>query len=341
MLVLAPMGAALAEDRNLRIASYHTDLARDGPGLLLRDIISGDDPQVEAVLDVIVAADADVIVLQDFDLDAGGASVATLAQALSERGASYPYRYAEMGNAGRPTGFDLDGDGRSYRARDAHAFGYFSGEGGMVLLSRLPFGLPRDFTDFVWRDLPESSVAQVTPAAATEVLRLHSIAAWHIPLQTPAGVLHLLTSHATAPVFDGPEDRNGLRNADEIRFWQLYLDGWSPDGAPLGPGPVVFAGTLNVDPNRGEGRQDDLRALLEHPRLRDASPASVSGRTETVDWPDPDPGDLRVDYILTDQSQSISAHGMIAPQDAQSYNLDPEGVRAASAHWLIWVDVAQ
>ena len=30
-------------------------------------------------------------------------------------------------------------------------------------------------------------------------------------------------SHPTPPVFDGPEDRNGRRNHDEIRFWADYV----------------------------------------------------------------------------------------------------------------------
>ena len=39
------------------------------------------------------------------------------------------------------------------------------------------------------------------------------------------GRLTILAFAATAPVFDGPEDRNGLRNAAEIGLWPLLLDG--------------------------------------------------------------------------------------------------------------------
>ncbi len=42
-------------------------------------------------------------------------------------------------------------------------------------------------------------------------------------MNTPGGTVHFLVSHPTPPVFDGPEDRNGARNADEIRLWQEYL----------------------------------------------------------------------------------------------------------------------
>ena len=37
--------------------------------------------------------------------------------------------------------------------------------------------------------------------------------------------MHFLVSHPTPPVFDGPEDRNGTRNHDEIRFLADYVAG--------------------------------------------------------------------------------------------------------------------
>jgi len=58
-------------------------------------------------------------------------------------------------------------------------------------------------------------------------MRLSSKSHWDVPVNTPNGPLHIYASHPTPPVFDGPEDRNGLRNADEIRFWSLYLNGTS------------------------------------------------------------------------------------------------------------------
>ena len=47
-------------------------------------------------------------------------------------------------------------------------------------------------------------------------LRLSSKSHWDVPVRTPGGTVHLLASHPTPPVFDGPENRNGARNADEI-----------------------------------------------------------------------------------------------------------------------------
>ena len=44
-----------------------------------------------------------------------------------------------------------------------------------------------------------------------------------MPIRIGGKTVHFLVSHPTPPVFDGPEDRNGTRNADEIRFWADYV----------------------------------------------------------------------------------------------------------------------
>jgi len=311
-------------------------LTRDGPGLLLRDLVRGGDAQIDATVAVIIAADADILVLQGVDYDAGGAALAALADALAQAGAGYPHRLALRPNTGRPSGVDLDGDGRSWRARDAHGFGWFNGQGGMALLSRHPLGEVRDFSAFLWADLPGSAAARVVPAAAVPILRLASVVAWDVAVEAPGGPLHLLTLHATTPVFDGPEDRNGWRNADELRFWQMYLDGWTPEGAPFAADRFAVIGTLNVDPDRGEGRQDGLRALLDHPRLQDPVPRRPGGGAETADWPEPVPGDLRVDYILPAAALRVTGSGVIWPEAGDALSATVAG---ASDHRLVWVDL--
>ena len=80
--------------------------------------------------------------------------------------------------------------------------------------------------------------------------------------------------HATPPVFDGVEDRNGLRNRDEAALWLRWLDGALKTKAP--EGPLVIMGDANLDPADGDGRPDALNALLDHNRLRD--PISKIGR---------------------------------------------------------------
>ena len=44
-----------------------------------------------------------------------------------------------------------------------------------------------------------------------------------MPIVIGRKTVHFLVSHPTPPVFDGPEDRNGTRNHDEIRFWADYI----------------------------------------------------------------------------------------------------------------------
>jgi hypothetical protein len=251
LVALAAFSAPATAD-TLRLAVFHTALSRDGPGLLLRDIVAGDDPQVLATLAVIAAAEADILLLLDMDFDAGLMALTALAEALGGLDAPYPHRFAAPPNTGRPTGVDLDGDGRTWRARDAHGYGLFSGDGGMAILSRVPIGAVRDFSDLPWMALPESAAGAVTPPEALEALRLHSVAAWDVELLTPAGAIHILASHASPPVFDGPEDRNGLRNRDELRFWSLYLGGWSPDGPALRRRPVRGDGDVQRRSRNGE-----------------------------------------------------------------------------------------
>jgi hypothetical protein len=90
-------------------------------------------------------------------------------------------------NTGRPTGVDLDGDGRTYRARDAHGYGLFSGDGGMAILSRLPIGAVRDFGALPWIDLPEQRGGAVTRPRRF-MLRLHTVAAWDVEVLHPPGL---------------------------------------------------------------------------------------------------------------------------------------------------------
>lgn len=314
----------------LRLATFHTDLARDGPGLLLRDILRGEDEQISAVLQVITEVAPDILLLQDIDYDAGGQTLSALAGELADAGLAYPYRLALRPNRGRPTGLDLNGDGYLGDAADAHGFGFYNGHGGTALLSRHPFGEGiLDHAEFLWRDLPGSQAPQVLRADALEVLRLNSVSAWEVPMQIGSTRFTLLATHASAPVFDGPEDRNGRRNEDQLRFWRLRLEGWAPEGLPdLQENPVVM-GVFNADRERGEARREGLVSLLDHPALQDPEPFSEAGADATVDWPDPGPGRMRVSYILPSRDLVVSGSGV--------HWSDASG--DASRHRLVWVDL--
>jgi hypothetical protein len=58
-----------------------------------------------------------------------------------------------------------------------------------------------------------------------------------VPIDFDGRIIHLLASHPTPPMFDGPEDRNGMRNADESGSGTDYVAGtdtsWIVDDAAV------------------------------------------------------------------------------------------------------------
>ncbi|WP_170386681.1 endonuclease/exonuclease/phosphatase family protein [Ruegeria atlantica] len=335
LLLLLPV---IAQAETVRIATYNTELSRDGPGLLLRDIRRGD-AQVQAVVDVLVAAHPDILALQGIDWDMDGLAVTALVRRLQAAGLDYPYHFSAQPNAGLETSLDLNGDGRVYGPADAQGWGRFTGQGGLVVLSRYPIHAAdvQDFTGLLWRDLPDAHLPATEDGPfpsedAQRIQRLSALAHWIVPVDTPIGVLSLMTFHAAPPVFDGPEDRNGLRNRDEIRLWSLVLDG------KLGrrpTAPFVIAGDANLDPERGEGRREAIQTLLADPRLQDPMPADSTGALTTVDWKAV--GEMRVDYVLPSVGLQVTGAGIIWPEEGTSLH---EAASQASRHRLVWVDVA-
>lgn len=340
----------------LRIASWNAGLGRDGPGLLARDLYRDKDADIAAAVALIARAGADVVVLQDIDWDLDGLALGLLADRLAASGAAYPHRFALRPNTGMATGIDLDGDGRAGTPRDAQGFGRFPGADGMAILSRLPVDREgvRDLSALLWRDLPGNLLGppgETIPAAAMAIQRLSTTGHWAVPLLLPDGDrLWLLTAFPTPPVFDGPEDRNGRRNHDELRLLALMLEGWAPEGlAPLPEDAlVVVLGDFNLDPVDGDGRQTATRALIGHPRLHDAAPRSnMAARAaaqegganaahrgdpalDTANWDDAGPGNLRVSFLLPDARLEIRDAGQLWPEPG-----------AASHHALIWADIAR
>ena len=303
-------------------------------------------------MQVLVAAQPDVILLTGFDYDLGGAALTAFAALAGEAGAAYPHRLAFLPNTGMATGRDLDGDGRAGGPRDAQGFGEFAGQGGMALLSRLPLdgSAHRDFSAFLWRDLPGA----IPPDDMAPDQRLSSVAHWDLALALPDGrPVRLWAWHATPPVFDGPEDRNGRRNHDEAAFWLRYLEGalpWRPEEAPF-----LLMGDANLDPVDGDGRPEALLGLLGHPRIIDAAPRSTGGAAasardgganaahrgdparDTADWQDGpgQPGNLRVDYVLPSREWRVRDSGVWWPETEPAAGI----AAAASRHRLVWVDV--
>lgn len=314
------------------------ELIRDGPGLLLRDILKGEDPQVAAVVEVLAKSKPDVLLLTAIDWDYDGAALSALTTVLAAAGQDYPHLLSPRPNAGLMTALDLDGDGRRGGPGDAQGWGRFLGSGGMALLSKHPLRLVENLSDRLWADLPGVELPLVNnapfpSAEAYEVQRLSSVGHWDVAL---AG-LRLLAFSAGPPVFDGPEDRNGLRNAAEIALWQEHL--------ATVEGPVVVIGNANLDPLDGDGRREAIGDLLAHPRLQDPKPRSPGGAASgaatrgdpglhTADWPEEGgPGNLRVSYVLPSRDVPVVGAGVVWPVAGDL------PVATASRHRLVWVDI--
>ena len=289
---------------------------------MLRDLVTGDE-QAEAALAVIAAARADIVLLLDVDWDYEGRGLAALVEALAARGASYPYAVALRPNSGTPSGIDLDGDGDAYGPRDALGYGWFTGDSGLALLSNRPLGTPQDHSGVLWS--ARSDAVRVLPEAARNVVPLATTAQWTVPVTSGTTEITLVTMAAGTPVFDGPEDRNGLRNRDEIGF---VVDLASEADMPL------VLGRANLDPERGEGIREAIDALLAHPDLQDPIPAAPDGGTETAMWESVGP--MRVDYVLPPRALDVTGAGVLRPGPD-----DPlaEAAEDAGSGRLVWVDV--
>ncbi len=310
---------------------------------MLRDIQRGD-PQVKAVQSIIGMINPDILVLSGIDHDFRSLALSELNAGLA---APFAHWIGLPGNAGIDTGRDINGNGRLGEPRDMQAYGRFVGQGALAVLSR--FAIDTDavwsLNALLWRDVPETLATPDAPE--TDVQRLSSGGHWVVPIALPSGQrMSVLAFHATPPVFDGPEDRNGRRNHDEIALWGHLLDGSLPATPPTGP--FVIAGDANADPNDGDSRRQAIKTLLSDRRITDPKPASPGAAhaanagqkgppdLDTVDWNDPSPGNLRVDYVLPSTHMPVLKSGVVWPADNARMS---KTVARASRHRMVWVDV--
>ena len=370
LVMTAFAGHAHAEP--IRFATFNASMNRGAAGELAAALRDGDDPQIAKVAEIIRAVDPDVIAINEFDYGEG-LDRAFVGSYLDE---AYPFSFIAPSNTGLATGLDLDGDGvvgsepgTIELARDSHGFGMFEGQYGMLVLSRHEIVVEdvRTFRTFRWRDMPGARLParpDGTPYysdEALDVLRLSSKSHWDVPVRVGEEVVHFLVSHPTPPVFDGPEDRNGARNADEIRFWSDYVageeyihDDSGRKGGLANGARFVIAGDLNADPADGESVPGAIRQLLDHPLVdtsvtpQSAGAAAASAAQggvnsthggdphfDTADFRDDAPGNLRVDYVLPSTGLEVVAAGVFWP---------PEGTPGAawldaSDHRPVWIDI--
>jgi len=374
---LTGLTTAPAAAQELRVATYNTSLYRDAAGALAAELGGGGSAAAQDVATIIRAADPDILLINEFDYAPG---TLDLFVDTYLAGAGYDYRFAAPSNTGTASGQDLNNDGQTVTtpgsfdyANDAFGFGQFPGQYGMAVISRHPIDTDaiRTFQTFLWADMPGARVPAVpdgTPyynAEAWAVFRLSSKSHWDIPVTVGDQVIHLLASHPTPPVFDGPEDRNGRRNADEIRFWADYVQGadyiyddvGGTGGLPEGA-HFVIAGDLNADPADGDSTDNAILQVLDLPlvntSLTPASPgapeaAAAQGGAndahtgdpafDTADFgddPDRGSGNLRADYVLPSATLTLTDAAVVWPRAD-----DPLAAAArVSDHFLVWVDVS-
>jgi hypothetical protein len=381
----------------VRFATFNASLNRFNAGDLAVELSAPGSAQPDTIAEIVQRVRPDVLLINEFDFDAAGLAAQgfqTNYLSVAHGDADpidYPYYYVAPSNTGIPSGFDLDNSGGVGGPGDAFGFGFFSGQFGMVVYSMFPidFDAVRTFQLFLWKDMPDAMLpddpglpgpADWYSPEELEVFRLSSKSHWDVPVSIPGAngskTVHFLVSHPTPPVFDGAEDRNGTRNADEIRFWADYIipsrssyiydDEGQQGGLPPGA-HFVIAGDQNSDPFDGDSIPGSAQQLLDHPLVNtQVTPGSdgaveqsiLQGNANTLHFSDPAfdtadffdgfppapfggaPGNLRADYVLPRKSLRISDAGVFWPtSDDPLFPLVGTFPFPSSDHRLVWVDV--
>jgi hypothetical protein len=343
--------------------------------------------QARNVAEIAQRVQADVLLVNEFDFDLDGTPTASsvpmrlgyssegarlfqqnflsVGQGNAVRGLTsgidYAYRYTPNTNTGLASGFDLNNNGAVSGGDDAFGFGNFGGQFGFTIYSKYEIVSVRSFQTFLWKDMPgnlltndptASNLADFYSPAEIDALRLSSKNHVDVTVRINGQDVHFLTAHPTPPTFDGPEDRNGKRNHDEIRFWADYVagagyiyDDQGNTGGLEGGAKFVIAGDYNADPLDGDSfkgtvagtQYNAIGQLLDNPLVNTSvtpsAPGGVDAAThpsnngsanqshigdpaqDTADFSDSAPGNLRVDYVLPSANLQIEGAGIFWPAD--------------------------
>ena len=328
----------------------------------MADLSTPNNAQAATVAEIIQRVRPDVLLINEFDFDAARRWRRLFQDnylSVPHNGApppiDYPYASSRRRTPGSRPASTSTTTGASAGPDDAFGFGFFPGQFGMAVYSHVSdrHDGVRTFQTSSGRTcrarcLPDDPA---TPAPADwyspaelDVFRLSSKSHWDLPIDDRGKIVHFLVSHPTPPVFDGPEDRNGTRNHDEIRFWADYI---SPGrqratstttraAGGLKPGALfVIAGDQNSDPLDGDSIPGSIQQLLDHPlvntkltpssRVPSSRPRSRAARTPRTERPGvrhgrlrrrARPGNLRADYVLPRKNlQIVDAARLLAALD--------------------------
>lgn len=366
------------EAATIRFATFNASLSRRDAGTLIRDLETGTNPQAKQVAEIIQHVRPDVLLINELDYDPQTSAARLLHDRYlnKSQGGQEPlffaHRFTAPVNTGAPTGLDLDRDGKQQGPADAFGFGYFPGQYGMAVFSNFAIATAevRTFQTFLWKEMPDARLPRdpntATPyydETAQQVLRLSSKSMWDVPVRVGSGQIHFLVCHPTPPVFDGPEDRNGQRNYDEIRLLADYVsptrasyirDDQFRSGGLGEDTSFVIAGDLNADPLDGDSVEGAVAQLLNHPQVnRQRIPSSLGAvedskrqamvnikhrgdpALDTADFSDEQSGNLRIDYVLPSADLTVVDCGVFWPTADEP----TRPLIECSDHRLVWVDI--
>jgi hypothetical protein len=333
----------------------------------------GGHPQVRKAAEILRRAQPDVVLINEIDYSTEPNCARRFAERylVNDRGPLAPLELPHLVylpvNTGVPSGLDLNNNGVTTDPEDAFGFGRYPGQYGMALFSRYPIDTSgvRTFQRFLWKDMPghvmpdgrDGRPAHYSPEVVAQ-FRLSSKSHWDVPVNVDGHVIHLLASHPTPTVFDGPEDANGRRNFDEIRLWADYITGGeraeyivddqSRRGGLAAGASFAVLGDLNADPVRDAAPygRTAISQLLDHPRVRDPRPLNEGDWPPTSNRP-PYTGDKRtqttsfgrVDYVLPSRDLEVTGSGVWYPGHDDPLRALVTPPDPASDHALVWIDV--
>lgn len=380
MLLILLSSSSVAQ--TLRVATFNVSMEAGNyvgldaspTGNELFDLLEkGQHQQIRNIAEIIQRVRPDIILLNEFDyvtdcrkgIDAFNANFLQVAQNGSKP-IHYPYHFVAPVNTGVVSDVPLN-HSRNTEAPGNNTFGFglYPGQYGMVLLSRFPIDNEqiRTFQRFLWKDMPENNIAEIKDDTGKtwysqqtmSALRLSSKSHWDIPLKVNGKRIHILASHPTPPVFDGPENRNGWRNHDEIRFWLDYIgppesaeyiyDDLGIKGGFTGQ-RFVLLGDLNASPVEGDAFREPISQLLAHPKVSQFplpkskagsqnNPDSVHSQNHTAAW------GMMVDYAISSTiGLAVEQNGIFWPEASDELYRLVENRAASSDHRLVWVDVS-
>ena len=356
---------------SMEASNYQPQGASEHSGEVLLTLLeSGEHPQIRNIAEIIQRVAPDIILLNEFDYYPN--SIPTAAALFvrnylnksqqGQQAIDYPYQFIAPVNTGVASPFDLDNNGeKTGNAGDAYGWGMYPGQYGMALLSRYPIDVAavRTFQHFLWQDMP--GALQITQPNSGEpwftpqewaAVRLSSKSHWDIPLTINGKKLHILAMHPTPPTFDGPEDRNGKRNHDEIRLMADYL---SPERADyiyddkgnkggFDGQRFVLAGDFNAADIGDKYRPGVIEQLTEHPLVNSSVIPQSDGGSESAEQPYSSRftayWGARADYVLPSRKGlTVQGGGVFWPVKASPLNRLVKDRQSSSDHRLVWIDV--